>query len=234
MTIRTLAMLILLALQVACSSPPPPGAPAVTRDVTAEALAAAARGDWAQAAPLLREALRQDSARADLHYQLGVAASHLDRRDEAIGAFQWVVANVARDLPEAAEARSWLIEAGVLPRPRAVTTTTPPDRITEETPGDSGVEGRVFWADGRPTARLQLFLKGAPRTPNETLQWVLRTDEDGRFRFRKIPAGIYMLTNTIAGAPLWRLRIRLEPGETTTVDLSETNNARIRDDFPGA
>ena len=62
----------------------------------------------------------------------------------------------------------------------------------------------------------------------------MRTDDSGRFEFKRIPAGTYMLTNKIAGAPTWRLRITLAPGEMTTVDLSEANNARIRDDFPGA
>jgi hypothetical protein len=73
-----------------------------------------------------------------------------------------------------------------------------------------------------------------PKSPNETLQWVLRTDDSGRFAFERIPAGTYMLTNKVAGEPTWRLRVTLAPGETTTVDLSETNSAKIRDDFPGA
>jgi hypothetical protein len=42
-----------------------------------------------------------------------------------------------------------------------------------------------------------------------------------------------MLTNRIAGEPTWRLRVQLEPGQVATLDLGESNNAKVRDDFPG-
>src|SRR6185436_9511524 len=158
-------------------------------------------------------------------------ASHLDRRDEAIREFQWVLAHVAAELPEAVQAREWLTAAGVLAR-RTEIATAPSDQITEETPGNSGVEGRVVWADGQPTARVQIFLKGAPKSPNAGLQWVMRTDDSGRFEFKRIPAGTYMLTNRIAGEPTWRLRVQLAPGDITTLDLGEANSAKLRDDFP--
>ena len=233
MNLRPLAAVVALALVFGCTRPPPPGPGTAVRDVIADALAAVNRGDWAGAAPLLRQALGQDPQNAKLHYHLAVAASHLDLRDEAIREFRWILANLAPELPEAQEARRWLTNAGVLPRPTE-TAADPSGPITEETPGDSGVEGQVLWADGRPTARVQLFLKGAPKSPNQTLQWVMRTDDNGRFAFKRIPAGTYMLTNRIAGAPTWRLRVTLAPGEVTTLDLSEANSAKVRDDFPGA
>lgn len=232
MDLRSLATVLILALVLGCTSPQPPGPGPAVRDLAAEGLAAVDRGDWASAAPLLRQALGQDPTNAKLHYHLAVAASHLDLRDEAIREFRWILANLAPDLPEAREARRWLTSAGVLAR--SADTAAPSEQITEETPGDSGVEGQVLWADGRPTARLQIFLKGAPKSPNQTLQWVMRTDDSGRFAFKRIPAGTYMLTNRIAGAPTWRLRVTLAPGETTTLDLSEANSAKVRDDFPGA
>jgi hypothetical protein len=235
MNLRLLATATVLGLTLACTSPPPGPAPGVTaRDVAAEAMAAVDRGEWARAAELLREALRQDPASVKLHYHLAIAATHLDLRDEAIREFQWILANVAAELPEAQEARRWLTDAGVLRRPAAEQVGTPSDRITEETRGDSGLSGRVVWADGKPTARVQLFLKGVPKTPRENLQWVLRSDDSGAFEFKRIPAGTYMLTNKVAGDPTWRLRVQLTPGEITTLDLSEANSAKVRDDFPGA
>ncbi len=231
---RALAIAVALTF-LGCTSPSSSSAPAATaRDVAAEAMAAVNRRDWASAADLLREALRADPTRAHLHYQLGVVATHLDRRDEAIREFRWVIANVAAELPEAIEARRWLTDAGVLARVGGAATPASSERITEETRGDSGLQGQVLWADGKPTTRVQLFLKGAPKSPLENLQYVLRTDDNGRFEFKRIPAGTYMLTNKIAGAPTWRLRVRLAPGETTTLDLSEANRAQVRDDFPGA
>ena len=233
MSLRVLVTVVALALVVGCTSPPPQGPAPAVRDAAADALAAVERGDWASAAPLLRQALGRDPANAKLHYHLAVAASHLDLRDEAIQEFRWILANLAPELPEAQEARRWLTNAGVLARPTE-TAAAPSGQITEETPGDSGVEGQVLWADGRPTARQQIFLKGAPKSPNQTLQWVMRTDDNGHFAFKRIPAGTYMLTNKIAGAPTWRLRVTLAPGQTTTLDLSEANSAKVRDDFPGA
>jgi hypothetical protein len=233
MMLRALAIALALIL-VACTSPPPPPPAAKARDAATEGLAAMNERDWSRAADLLRQALGADPTRAHLHYQLAVAATHLDLRDEAIREFRWVMANVAAELPEAVEARRWLTDAGVLARPAAAATPAASGKITEETPGDSGLQGEVVWADGRPTSRVQLFLKGAPKSPIQHLQYVLRTDDSGRFEFKRIPAGTYMLTNKIAGTPTWRLRVRLAPGEITTLELGEANRAEVRDDFPGA
>jgi hypothetical protein len=232
MRFRSCAVVMVLALAIGCSSPPPSRPGPTVRDVPGEAMAAMERGEWARAADLLREALAQDPARASLHYQLALTATHLDRRDEAIREFRWVLANVASELPEAVEARRWLTEAGVLAR-AVETPVVPSTEITEETPGTSGVQGRVVWADGRPPARLQIFLKGTPKTGNAGLQWVMRTDDSGWFEFKRIPAGTYMLTDRVAGEPTWRLRVPLAAGAIATIDLGEANSARIRDDFPG-
>ena len=224
-----LALLLLLG----CASPPPPDRSSVQRNLAAEALLAFDQREWARAADLLRQALAENPAEASFHYYAGVAATHLDRRDDAIREFTWVMANVAPDLPEAIDARRWLIEAGIIARP-AQPAATAPDPVSEERPGDSGVQGRVVWAGERSTARVQLFLKGAPKSPNAELQWVLRTDENGGFEFKRIPPGTYMLTDKVAGERTWRLRVRLEPGEVTSLDLGESNSARVRDDFPGS
>ena len=239
MTLRYAIAIMGLGLLMGCSGPTPTGQPTVQRDLAAEAMAAVQAQEWPRAAELLHQALAEDGNRASLHYYSAVAATHLDRRDEAIREFTWVVANVAAELPEAIEARRWLREAGALPAATttATTTATRPqssDPITEETPGDSGVQGRVVWADGRPTSRVQLFLKGAPKSPNAGLQWVQRTDESGRFDFKRIPAGTYMLTDKIAGETTWRLRVKLEPGEIASLDLGQANSTRVRDDFPGS
>jgi hypothetical protein len=238
---RLLALPLLaaaLALVVGCGHPSPPPPLLSASDVAAEALGAVERGDWAHAVGLLRTALRQDPTSVTLHYHLGIAASHLDLVDEATHEFRWIVANVAPELPQARVAQRWLADAG--PRARPAPEVAPeepevaPELVTEETLGDSGVSGRVQWAEGQSTSRVQLFLKGAPHGPLEHLQWVLRTDDQGRFEFKWIPAGTYMLTDKIAGAPTWRLRVRLPPGENITLDLSEANSADVQDDFPGA
>jgi hypothetical protein len=56
--------------------------------------------------------------------------------------------------------------------------------------------------------------------------------EDGQFRFPKVLAGSYKLTNRIAGQPIWRLRVELKPGEQKQLELTPANSTATRDDFP--
>ena len=60
----------------------------------------------------------------------------------------------------------------------------------------------------------------------------LFTDDDGGFRFPKLAAGPYKLTNRIAGRPIWRLRVELKPGEGKQLELTPANSTATRDDFP--
>ena len=231
---RAIAGLVLLAVMAAaCGSPAPAPPPAVEIDVVAEALKAFERGDWAEAARLLREAIAKQPTSLRLHYSLAVAASHLDLRDETIREFQWVLAN-APGTPEAAAAREWLIAAGIL-RNETETAAAPPPPVDKEI-GDSTLSGRVVWTGGEPPVkitRMQLFLKGVPGTPTKDIQYVLRTEEDGSFAFKNIAAGSYKLTNRIAGEPAWRLRVEIPPTRDVTLELGPHNSFRARDDFPG-
>jgi hypothetical protein len=222
----------LLFLVVGCGNPPavaPPSAPTVTADVAAQALEAFRRGDLNAAAHLLRQALIAQPANLTLHYHLGVTASRLDLREETTREFLWVVAHAPAGSPEAELARQWLADAearaGASRRPSA----------GDETKGTSGLRGDVYWAEGAPpvsTTRLQLFLKGLPNTPTANLQFVMRTDQSGRFEFKGIPAGAYKLTNKIAGVPVWRLKVQLPAEGSVTLDLTSANSVSVRDDFP--
>lgn len=238
---HALAAVLLGLLLAACGSPAP--APTQEYDVAAEAMKAFDRGEWSSATRLLREAIVKQPTDLRLHYSLAVAATHLELREEAIREFRWVLANAPAGSPEAEAARNWLIAAGVL----GATTTTAssseggdsaegtaaaskdPDR------GDSTVTGRVSWTDGEPPmklTRLQLFLKGVRGTPNQEFHMVVRTDEDGRYTFRSVPAGTYKVTDRIAGEAHWRLRVSVAAGQQATQDLTSQNTVRIRDDFP--
>ncbi|HMH51888.1 MAG TPA: carboxypeptidase-like regulatory domain-containing protein [Candidatus Acidoferrum sp.] len=91
--------------------------------------------------------------------------------------------------------------------------------------------GRAVSLDGIKS-RLQLFLKGVPGTTVKDEYHLLRTDQQGNFRFADVVPGDYMLTNAIAGPPAWRLRVSLAKGEHLTLDLSPANQITVRDDFP--
>jgi tetratricopeptide (TPR) repeat protein len=198
-----------------------------------ETLAAAAlgRGDYAQAAILYRKAIERRPDSVSAHYGLGVASSNLNLRDDTIREFQWVLARGIPDSVEVDAARRWLIAAGVL-RPPAVAAVSP----SEADSGNNGaIEGQAYLgsADQRqPQVRLQLHLIGQPDSPTKEERHVLRTNQDGTFRFGNVMPGFYMLTDKIAGKPQWRLKIEVGSGSTLRLDLTPANGTATRDDFP--
>ncbi len=200
----------------------------------AEAIKAFERSDWVPAARLLREAIVHEPASVTLHYYLAIAATHLQLRDEAVREFQWVMLNGPAGSAESVAAREWLIAAGVLGA--AGPTAKAADDPAEEATGPvGGVRGQVVWNEAEDpisVSRLQLFLKGIPKTPTAEQYYVLRTENDGRFEFKKVMPGPYKLTNRVAGKPHWRLRVSVAEGEPLNLDLNPQNSTRTRDDFP--
>jgi len=222
-------------LVLACSScqsqvPPPPAR--VETDPTSRAGAALKAGRYAEAVNLFREALTRTPESVPLRYGLAVALSYTDRA-AAIPEFQWVLASAPPGSREGLESQAWLARAGALPRvPAASGRPSAPERQV----GNGVLVGRALFAESgaKPQAmqRLQLFLMGQPDSPTKEQRYVLRTDEDGNFKFPNVPPGPYMLTNRIAGQPIWRLRVELKPGEEQQLDLSPGNSVAVRDDFP--
>lgn len=229
MSRRALAALAALALATACGAPP--GPVSRTADPGAEALRAFQQGDCNAAAPLLREALVRSPQEVRLHYALGVCASRLDIRQEAVAHFQWVVANAAPDSPEARAAREWLVAVGVIRDPQPAAAVPATDAPADPDAGQTTVRGRIVTEDG-VVPRLRLFLKGRPGTPTAEFQYVTLPREDGRFEFARIPGGTYMLSDAIVGKPRWRLRVEVPASGEIDVPLTAANGFAARDDFP--
>jgi hypothetical protein len=189
------------------------------------------RRDYGTALGLLREVVAQRSVDLEAHYRLGVTASHLDQLDEAGRAFEWVVAHGDAASPEVETARAWLAArtapraamSPLVPVPAAAAPAPDPERAR--------LVGRAVDVEG-PKRRLQLFLKGVPGSAVQDEYHVLRTDQQGGFRFTDVAAGEYMLTDTIASRPTWRLRVRVARGEQLVLDLTPGNQTTVRDDFP--
>src|SRR5262245_63015 len=217
-------------------APPPSAAAAVVDDMVA-ARAALDRREWAVAVPHLRAALARDRENLFLHYQLGICASWLDQRDEAVQEFQWVLAHTPAGSDEARVAQQWLTEAGVL-NPNAVADGAMPAQYGDRAVGTSGVHGTIAWAPPdqipAPQARFQIHLIGVSGTPTSGLRYTMRTDKDGRYAFKSIIAGPYKLTDAIAGHPKWRLKVGLAPQTDVAQDLTPENGIERRDDFGGA
>jgi tetratricopeptide (TPR) repeat protein len=234
MTPPTAYVLIgLLALLAGCQSPSRPAQSAGPEDPAAVAARALAGGRYADARELYRQALADAPGQVALHYGLGVASSHLDRRDDAVREFRWVVQYGPQTAPEVAAARQWLIRAGALPT-ASVATPAPSRSGEERQAGNGSLEGRASFAEAgqapKPMARLQLFL--VPEGSTEKERYHLRTDEEGHFKFPNVAPGSYKLIDRVAGEPIWRLRVEVKPSETKALELTPANSLAMQDDFP--
>lgn len=225
----------LLTLLAGCQAPPRPVQSAAPPDSGTLAARALAGGRYAEALELYRRALSEAPGRVSLHYGLGVASSHLDRRDDAIREFRWVVQYGPPTALEVAAARQWLAKARAL-LPAPVTTPVSSQSHEERQPGNATLEGRAVFAEAGqppgPMRRLQLFLVGQPDSPTQKERYNLRTDEDGNFKFPDVVPGPYKLTNRVAGKPIWRLRVEIRPSDSAVLQLSPANSVDVRDDFP--
>jgi tetratricopeptide (TPR) repeat protein len=230
---RTIALLGFLVLagpacQAQTSTPPA----RVEADPAVRAGAALDAGRYAEAEALFREALARTPESVALRYGLAVALSYTDR-GAAIREFQWVLANAQPVSQERVESQAWLARAGALPSvPTASSRSAEPERQV----GNAVLVGRALFAEAgakpEPMRRLQLFLMGQPDSPTKEERYVLRTDEDGGFKFPNVPPGPYMLTNRLAGQPIWRLRVEIKPAEEKQLELTPANSTATRDDFP--
>lgn len=224
-----------IALVGCQGSPPPAPTTAAPKDPVSQAQEAMERGEYSAAAGVLRQALASDPDNLGLRYRLGVSASYLNRKDEAIREFRWVMERGRTGSPEVETARNWLLAAGL-----PVQTSVRPAALTEPSasadPTLGEVAGAVLWEEeGRikPLARQQLFLKGVAGPAGEKEAFhITRADMQGNYKFTGLLPGGYMLTNRVAGFPIWRLKIELTPGQRQSLDLSVQNSTKTRDDFP--
>ena len=203
-------------------------------DHAAEGHKAFERQEWSVAASHYRMALQKSPGDLLLHYRLAICASWLDLRDEATTEFEWVVAHTAASSEEHRVAADWL--AGARRSVARATATSNDADARDERVGDSGVHGRVVWDEGQgaqPLKRFQVHLYAqSPDGSPKGMSFHIRTDSDGNYKFEKIPAGIYKMTDNNVGAPRWRLKVEVRAGEDALIDLGPDNSVNARDDFP--
>jgi len=84
-----------------------------------------------------------------------------------------------------------------------------------------------------PLQRVQIHLYALSQDgTSKGISFHGRTDREGNYRFEKIPAGTYKLTDNNVLTPKWRLKVEVKPGENTPIDLGPENSLKMRDDFP--
>ena len=196
-----------------------------------------ARRDWETAAPLLRQAIPSAPDSVALHYELAICATYLELGDEATREFQWVLEHAQAGSEEATVARTWLTQTRRPAAPEKTDERLGAERERNDAKaGNSGVRGVVEWAEAgqgvQPLDRKLLHLVGLKNTHTSGLRYSIRSDSSGRYGFEHVVAGPYKLTDTIAGRPLWRLKITVADAEEAVVDLGPNNSAKVRDDFP--
>lgn len=227
------ALLACMVAMSACQSPPavPPSSRSVEDPATRAAWALEA-GRYEEAVTLYRKALERAPVAISLRYGLAVALSYVDR-GAATREFQWVMQNAPPNSPEGQEARAWLTRAGALPKTR-VEQAEASDLGRKR--DNAALFGRATIAEkGQrvgPVSRMQLFLVGQPDSATKEERYNLRTAEDGSFKFPNVVPGPYMLTNRVAGEPVWRLRVVLKPSEERELNLDPGNSLAVQDDFP--
>jgi tetratricopeptide repeat protein len=232
---RTLVTLLTAKLVSGCGGHPTPPALAQTpaaleASSRREGDAALSRGDYAAAVAEYREALRVTPDDLKLRFALGSALSHLDRRDEAIEQFRWVVEHRG---PEVAMAREWLVavervsNAGASHGRQGVTVSSVPG--AEGLPAPAGVgsiKGATVWPGVSPDAQtvaLELRFNGDDAsTKGHSVR--LHIGLGRPYRMSDLPAGAYRVVGRSAGVKLWETRAVVGAGKETVLDLTGANS----------
>lgn len=219
-----LVMAVVVALlgcqraQPAATRTPPP---ATAAELQAEGDGLRAAGDLDGALSAYRGALARAPEDLLLRYLVALTLAELDRYEEAVAAFTWVVEHGAPGREEVALARQWLQTA---PPSQAVATPVEAPG-PEAAPVASGgqLRGRTEWTrldPGRPVPRLQLLLVGQGASASG-LRYGTRLALNESYEFAGVAPGEYRLVGQVGMIRLWDLRVSVKDGQPTVVDLTE-------------
>ena len=227
---RGLAVVTLLAFLLGCQQSPTPGpAPlgSLTVQLKQEGDALAARGDYAAAVVKYQAALNQEPDDVSLRFALGTALSHLDRREETVEQFRFMVSRGSPESPEVQAARRWLIAAGELvedvtfaPPPSAETGTVPPAAPSPSAPQPhlgGAVKVRVTTAPRAGTRELRIVFFD----PGRILAFDATVKPGESFEFPGVQPGTYKVTveDPESGTPISEQQVTVQPGKDLVLDL---------------
>lgn len=224
---RRIAGVVACALIAACGSPVPGPQPTAGRpgertaapgleDPRREADVLASRGDFAGAVVRYRQALRRTPDDVALRFALASALSHLDRRQETIEQFTWVLAHAPPGQPEAASARRWLRAAGELPAEPVVAGDSAERHPASDGAQTGVVRGKIDWPDVKPQEQrvpVRVVLEGAgPGTEGQRVS--VRSFVGEPYALPPVPRGAYRLAAYGAGTKLWDAPLEVAADET--------------------
>jgi tetratricopeptide (TPR) repeat protein len=183
----------------------------------AEGAAALEKGRYENALRAFSEALSRLPDDVGLHYLLAVTYSHLDRKEDAILAFRYVVQHGKPGSDEVQAATRWLAGVGIaIGRAEPVPTPDPPEILT------ASLEGKVVWKlePDRAMPRLQLQLEGISAN-TQGKRYGIFAHFNGLYAFPKVRPGEYRLRAQIAYTRIWEMDITV--GDKTVLDLTQDN-----------
>ena len=230
---RRLAVVLSVALLLGCQQSPAPGpAPvgSLTVRLKAEGDALAGRGDYERAALKYQQAANQEPDDVSIRFALGSALSHLNRREETVEQFRFVVARGKPDSTEVQAARRWLVAAGEATEAvtfapsgpsaeTAATASAPPPRPPAFNLPPGKVRGKIE-ARGREGREVNLALIGDEQW-NTDLAIPLTGKLGQAFQFDGVAPGNYRLTaeDRETGEELWDVPVTVTAGKEIVVDL---------------
>jgi len=219
----------LLLTVAACDSQAPKTAapaPAPAGSPREEAIALAAKGEHAAAVVKYREALQREPDDVALHFGLGSSLSQLDRREETIAEFQWVVAHGPPGSLEVTTARQWLAGAtGAEPRsgaqlePAAVPTGT--------------LSGKITWPGLPPTMEFGIRVMIHNGEGPNAIRKFARTKLNDSYSISDLPEGNYTVVGLAGPTRVWSdIPVTITPGRPTVLDLPPANAVLSPNEFP--
>lgn len=205
-------------------TPAPPPIGSLTEQLKREGDQLLAQKRYEEAAVKYQRAVNQEPGDLALRYALGVAFSHLQRRQDTIEQFRWIVERGAPRSPSVQLARNWLIDAGESVSAPAPRPTAPAAEDDSEPRGT--ITGATVWTGHDPMGRsIGLRIKLTPLQGQDLGGKGNRRFRLGEpFAFRKVPAGKYQLTASASDTELWNEEVTVEPDKETVLQLSNANS----------
>jgi len=225
----TAAVAVLVVCASGCDSRTPkaglPAAPVAADSPREDAALLAARGDHAGAEAKYREALERETEEVELHFGRGSVLTQLDRRDEAIEEFRWVVAHGRAGRPEVDGARRWLAEAG------AGAPVTAVEKAAADPENLGRLAGKLTWPDvpAAKTFGIRVVVERADGSDRK----IVRSKLNDTYAVDGLPDGAYKVTGLAGPIRVWSdLPITVSAGRPTTLDLTPANASVSPTDFP--
>jgi TPR repeat len=234
---QALPLLVVAALAAAllvggCQrTPPPTPVPAATAEAPS-ATQLKAEGDellrqrqYSAAVAKYESALELDPEDLSVHFALGTALSHLDRREETTQHFRWVVSRGPSHSAEVQKARRWLTSARI-PSGESPAVTAGAAQPT------SRVRGKTEWTGFDPRQQLVPLHIVLEDDVSREVRFARRFRLGEPYEFRNVPPGSYRLIAKVDRTPLWEQPLTVEAGRDTVLDLTQAMSPLPADQLP--